>query len=205
MSTTRYLVPAALHSVETVEKKSRFIATVYRIKTPDEAKAFVERIRTEHPNARHHCWAYVGGPAGSTHPCGMSDDGEPHGTAGRPMLQVLQNCGIGEIIVVVTRYFGGIKLGTGGLVRAYSGAVQAALETLPTEEAIEKERVRLGMAFEHEQALRHQFELLCLPLLNVEYGSGVTVLTEIPTDRFEVAWDQLKGALPHGALRLIKD
>ncbi|MEI6892695.1 MAG: YigZ family protein [Pontiella sp.] len=202
MSTTRYLVPAALHKAETTEKKSRFIATLQRVKTPEAAKMFLEQIRAEYPDARHHCWAYVAGPAGSTHSCGMSDDGEPHGTAGRPMLQVLQNCGIGEIMIVVTRYFGGTKLGTGGLVRAYTGAVQAALESLPTEEAIEKERVVLQVAFEHEQSLRHQLNLLNLPIGDVQYGTGVSVSTEIPTDQFEDAFNQLKEALPYGALQL---
>lgn len=204
MSTTRYLVPAVRHKAEITEKKSRFIAAIHRVQSPEEAKTFAEQIRAEYPDARHHCWAYVAGPAGSTHPCGMSDDGEPHGTAGRPMLQVLQHCGIGEIIAVVTRYFGGTKLGTGGLARAYSGAVQAALETLPTEEAIEKEAVQLKVAFEHEQLLRHQLEQLDLPICHVEYTTGVTVTTDIPIDQFDEAISQLSGSLPHGALQLIK-
>ncbi|MDF7800449.1 YigZ family protein [Pontiellaceae bacterium B1224] len=204
MSATRYLVPAAPHEVEIVEKKSRFIAAIQRVQSPEDAKAFAEQVRAAYPDARHHCWAYVAGAAGSTHPCGMSDDGEPHGTAGRPMLQILQNCCIGEIMVVVTRYFGGIKLGTGGLVRAYSGAVQAALETLPTEEAVDKLTIKLQVGFEHEQALRHQLDLLNLPIQHVKYGSGVSISTEIPMDQLDDALNQLNGALPHGAMQLTK-
>lgn len=94
-------------------------------------------MHEEFPDATHNCWAFVAGPPGSTGRIGMSDAGEPHGTAGRPMLTVLLHGGVGDVAAVVTRYYGGVKLGTGGLARAYGGAVQAALATLPLAERIE--------------------------------------------------------------------
>lgn len=121
----RYNVPnlaaGEIHRAEETIHRSRFIVTMARVSSPEEAKAFIDSIRAEHDQATHNCWAYVAGEPGSTAQIGASDDGEPKGTAGRPMLTVLLHCGVGEIAAVVTRYFGGILLGTGGLVRAYQG------------------------------------------------------------------------------------
>ena len=110
---------------ETVEKKSRFIATVIPVKTEEEAIAFIESMKKKYWNATHNCSAYVIGEQFQIQRC--SDDGEPSGTAGKPMLDVLLGEEIHDTAVVVTRYFGGTLLGTGGLVRAYSGSVQAGL------------------------------------------------------------------------------
>ncbi len=132
----RYLIPAASVRVEEVILRSRFITTAAPADTVEAARAFVAEMRAEFPDASHNCYAFVAGPPGSTAQIGMSDDGEPGGTAGRPMLAVLLGCGIGDIAVVVTRYFGGTKLGTGGLVRAYSGGVKAVLAVLPTREKV---------------------------------------------------------------------
>ncbi len=110
---------------EIVEKKSRFIATIRRCETESEATAFVEEMKKKYWDARHNCSAMVVGAGGELTRC--SDDGEPSGTAGRPMLEVLLGEGIRNIVVVVTRYFGGTLLGTGGLVRAYTQAVQEGL------------------------------------------------------------------------------
>ena len=126
-----YPIPQANHRVEEKIKRSRFIATAAHVSAPDQAKTFIKVIKTEFPDADHHCWAYNAGAPGSTAKAGMSDAGEPHGTAGRPMLNVLLHANVGEIAVVATRYFGGVKLGTGGLVRAYSGMVQKVLASLP--------------------------------------------------------------------------
>lgn len=111
---------------EYVEKKSRFIATIRRCESEEEAAAFVEEMKKKYWDARHNCSAYVLGARGELTRC--SDDGEPSGTAGRPMLEVLLGEGIRNIAVVVTRYFGGVLLGTGGLVRAYTQAVKAGLQ-----------------------------------------------------------------------------
>ena len=111
---------------ELVEKKSRFIATTRPVESEEEALAFVAEMKKTYWDARHNCWAYVIGDKGQLQRC--SDDGEPSQTAGRPMLDVLLGEGVRNACVVVTRYFGGVLLGTGGLVRAYSGAVQAGLQ-----------------------------------------------------------------------------
>ena len=113
-------------------KRSRFIATATRTESAEEAREFIASIRSEFPDARHHCSAFSVTPAHSPNPIlHSSDDGEPSGTAGRPMLDVLIGSRISNICVVVTRYFGGTLLGTGGLVRAYSESVRAALQDAP--------------------------------------------------------------------------
>ena len=115
---------------ELVEKKSRFIATIRPVSSEEEAVAFIEEMKKKYYDARHNCSAFVIGSKGEL--TRGSDDGEPSGTAGRPMLEVLTGSGIRNIAAVVTRYFGGVLLGTGGLVRAYSGAVRMALEQCET-------------------------------------------------------------------------
>ena len=115
---------------ELVEKKSRFIATIRPVSSEEEAVAFIEEMKKKYYDARHNCSAFVIGSKGEL--TRSSDDGEPSGTAGRPMLEVLTGSGIRNIAAVVTRYFGGVLLGTGGLVRAYSGAVKMALEQCET-------------------------------------------------------------------------
>jgi uncharacterized YigZ family protein len=132
----RYPIPAARARVEEVISRSHFISTAAPADTPERARAFIAEIRAEFADATHNCYAFVAGPPGSTAQIGMSDDGEPSGTAGRPMLAVLLGSGIGDVAVVVTRYFGGIKLGTGGLVRAYSSGVKAALAALSVREKV---------------------------------------------------------------------
>jgi len=118
---SRYSIPLRVHRVEESILRSRFITSVAHAPDAAAAHAFVQSIREEFPDATHHCWAFVAGPPASTTHIGMSDDGEPGGTAGRPMLTALLHGGAGEIVAVCTRYYGGVKLGTGGLSRAYSG------------------------------------------------------------------------------------
>lgn len=117
-------------SAEIIEKKSRFIATIRKVETEEEAVAFIDEMKKKYWDARHNCSAFVLGSRGELTRC--SDDGEPSQTAGRPMLEVLLGSGIRNICVVVTRYFGGVLLGTGGLVRAYTQAVQEGLKQVKT-------------------------------------------------------------------------
>ena len=121
--TEAYLTPAGEGSSEYVEKKSRFLGRVFAVSSEDEARALLEAVKREHYDARHNCWCYIlrGGAKR------YSDDGEPQGTAGQPMLNVFEREGIENVLCVVTRYFGGILLGTGGLVRAYTAAAKDAL------------------------------------------------------------------------------
>ena len=121
-----WLIPAEpVIFVEEI-KKSRFITLLAHTDGVEAAKAFVESVRADHPDARHHCVAWVAGPPNDSQQLGFSDDGEPAGTAGKPMLSQLMGSGVGEITAVVVRYYGGILLGTGGLVKAYGGGVQQA-------------------------------------------------------------------------------
>ena len=142
-----FLVPAERHRVEETILKSRFITTLQRAKSAAAARQFVAEMRAEFPDATHHCWAFLAGPPGTSASVGMSDDGEPHGTAGRPMLQVLSHGRVGEVGAVVTRYYGGTKLGTGGLARAYSGGVALALESLSVVEKVEMIGVEIEIPY----------------------------------------------------------
>lgn len=155
---SRYFIPQVLpdglHRTESVIRRSRFIASTTHAPSTEEARFFVERIKKQFPDATHNCWAFASGPPGSTAQVGFSDDGEPHGTAGRPMLTALLHGGVGELACVVTRYFGGVKLGTGGLVRAYQGAVQENLETLPRRERIIPAHVHVIVDYPHVDRLR---------------------------------------------------
>lgn len=147
-------MPSGRHRAELVIERSRFIATLAPAATPEAARAFIDSVRQEHATATHNCWAFVAGPPGSTAQIGMSDAGEPHGTAGRPMLDVLLHSGVGEVAAVVTRYYGGVKLGKGGLVRAYGGSVQHALETLPTLLRVERVTLVIEVAYGELESVR---------------------------------------------------
>ncbi len=131
----RYFIPATTHRTELVVVNSRFITTVFFAETVDATKEAVASIRVEMPTASHHVYAFRVGYGNSVIE-GMSDDGEPSGTAGPPVMAVLRGTNIGDTLVVVTRFFGGTKLGTGGLVRAYSDAARTALESLDIKEKI---------------------------------------------------------------------
>lgn len=181
----RYPVPAGIHRVETVVQRSRFITTVGPAPTVEAARAFMAAVRGEFADATHNCWAYLVGPPGQTAQVGFSDDGEPHGTAGRPMLDVLVHSGVGDIVAVVTRYFGGVLLGKGGLVRAYSGGVKLALVNLPRIERVERVRVDLIIPYALVKPLR-----LLLPDFEAEvaaedYGADVSLALQVPADRIE--------------------
>ena len=130
---SEYSYPSEPLSYEEEIKKSTFIVHVAHTPDISAAKDFIADINRRYPDARHNCWAHVAGAPGGSHVYGFSDDGEPNGTAGKPMLDVLQGSGLGEICAVTTRYFGGIKLGTGGLVRAYGGTLNNALAQLVTQ------------------------------------------------------------------------
>ena len=184
MSGLRYPVPAGRHRIEQVIDRSRFLCTIERVRTVEEAQAFIREMNAEFPDATHNCWAYVVGTPGSTDRIGMSDDGEPHGTAGRPMLTVLAHCGIGEIAAVVTRYFGGIKLGTGGLVKAYSGAVQEALVSLPTVERVDTVTVGFHVGYHQIGAVQQLLPTVDAEMLEQRFEADAAFRVRLPRDRF---------------------
>jgi len=169
--------------VEDVIQRSRFITTVARAPSGEAAHAFVQRMRDEFPDATHHCWAFVAGPPGSTRAVGMSDDGEPHGTAGRPMLTTLLHSGVGEVVAVCTRYYGGTKLGTGGLSRAYSGGVKLALESLPVEELLARATLQVEVSYPHLDGLQRLLDELGAEVDHESYGARVRYVARVPEMR----------------------
>lgn len=167
--------------MEDVVARSRFVTTVERAATPGDAHAAIARVQRELPDATHHCWAFVAGPPGSTAHVGLSDAGEPKGTAGRPMLTVLLHGGVGEVVAVCSRWFGGTKLGTGGLARAYAAGVKHALATLPTELRVVRVPFEVTAAYPSVAVLRRLFdELDAVVLSEVFGGEGATWRIAVP-------------------------
>ena len=158
-------------SAEIVEKKSRFIATIRPVKTEEEASAFIEKMKKQYWDARHNCSAFVVGENNCITRC--SDDGEPSGTAGRPMLEVLLGSGITNIAVVVTRYFGGVLLGTGGLVRAYQGAVQEALSLCKTGIMLTGTYYQITASYADAGKIQNVAAEENIDVLDTEYGENV--------------------------------
>lgn len=166
--------------VETVVKKSRFIARCVSIASREEAMAAVDVIRLDFPDARHHCWAYLLGDPTDAANAGASDDGEPSGTAGKPILNVISHSGIGDVIVLVTRYFGGIKLGAGGLVRAYSGAASELLDQVVRVPVQDLQHCVLELPFAQEQTIRHWLNLHGGDVDSFDYQESVKLSCRLP-------------------------
>jgi uncharacterized YigZ family protein len=179
---SRYPIPSHPHRVEEVILRSRFITAADHAPDAATAHEIVATIREESPDATHHCWAFVAGPPGSTTSVGMSDDGEPHGTAGRPMLNTLLHGDVGEIVAVCTRYYGGTKLGTGGLSRAYSGGVKLLLESLPTQERVDRISLLVVVDYGSVDPLKRCLGEVEAILEREEYGEQVEYRVAIPQE-----------------------
>ncbi len=189
-----YLVPKENIRIESFAKNSRFIASVSRTSSVEEAKKFIETIRHEMPDATHHVYAFrIGFGASVTE--GMSDDGEPSGTAGPPVLTILRGSDIGDVTLVVTRYFGGTKLGTGGLVSAYSGAAKLALSKLQTERKIDKTQIRFSIPYSSYNAVSRILEENTVHVLHEDFGSDVQITADIPTSSFPTFQQSLNDLL----------
>jgi len=182
---SRYPIPAHTHRVQETIQRSRFITTLSHAPEPAVAHQFVKQIRDEFPDATHHCWAFAAGPPGSTSQVGLSDDGEPHNTAGKPMLNALLHSGVGEVVAVCTRYYGGVKLGTGGLSRAYSSGVKLALDFLPTEPKIDRVPVEIVIGYETVTELHRIMTVMEVVVEGEEYGERVRFRCAVPTVAFE--------------------
>ena len=156
-------------------KKSAFIAYAYPVNSREEAMFHVEQLRKQYADARHHCWAYIIGDPDNTTSAGLDDDGEPNGTAGRPILNVLQHKSIGNIIIIVVRYFGGIKLGAGGLTRAYAGSAQAAVDQMTLSTYVPMVQVKILAEFATEAQCRYIVDSLNGSIDNVAYSKQVTL------------------------------
>lgn len=165
-------------SAEITEKKSRFIARVFPVKTEEEAVAFLQKVRKEHRDARHHCYAYITGEDGALEK--FSDDGEPAKTAGLPMLELLRKKRLRNICVVVTRYFGGTLLGTGGLVRAYSAAASTAIENSVCSEQKNGRLIRWRMDYSFYGRVQYLAEEAQIPVMETSFGSEAAITFLVP-------------------------
>ena len=153
----RYPIPGGEARIELQVKNSRFIGRAAYTPSVDEARAFIDRVKAEEPGCTHAVYAFaVGYGTSVTH--GMSDAGEPSGTAGRPALAVVKGSGLGDVTVVIVRYFGGTKLGTGGLVKAYTETAQLALAELPRTEKVEVHTVTLAIPYGSYEQIKRLIE-----------------------------------------------
>ena len=170
-------------SAEIVEKKSKFIANVFYVETVEEAEEKVKEIKKKYFDARHNCFAYsVFTKDGIVNR--FSDDGEPSGTAGGPMLNILNGKELTNLVVIVTRYFGGILLGTGGLIRAYAGATQEALGKL---EEVYKDlglEVKLITTYPEFEKLKYYLKQNQIEITNIEYNEKVEVFVDITEEKY---------------------
>ncbi len=177
---TSYLTVARTAEVEIEVKRSRFLGHLERVGSEDEARAVLERIRKRHWDARHHCSAFVLGPDGAVQR--SNDDGEPSGTAGAPMLEVLRGREVSDVVAVVTRWFGGVLLGAGGLVRAYGDAVRETLDEAGVRRRLLLERY--DVVADHADAGRLESDLRAreVVVLGVDYSERATLHLAVPAD-----------------------
>ncbi|MFM7678046.1 MAG: YigZ family protein [Roseiflexaceae bacterium] len=167
-------IPAHAVRAEIRASNSRFIASLAPAESVTAARAYIAAIRAEMPDATHHVYAYVIGH-GATTTLGMSDDGEPSGTAGRPALAVLNGSGMGDVVVVVTRYFGGTLLGTGGLVHAYGDAVRAVVASVPRIEKIARQQCVLVMSYAQYEGVKRTLALYDHHIDDEQFAGDVTM------------------------------
>ncbi|MCR2817095.1 IMPACT family protein [Microbacterium jiangjiandongii] len=174
-----FTLAGPVHS-ELLIKKSRFLGCVEPVAGRDEAVARVEQLRTEHPDARHVCWALMAGGHSAA-----NDDGEPSGTAGRPMLEVLRHQELQGVLATVVRYFGGVKLGAGGLVRAYTDAVAQALLGAERVPLIRTRVLQVTVPYAFEGAVRRELDAHRAVLEQVQHGVDVELTLHVPEDQAE--------------------
>lgn len=195
-----YNIPAQDLDVEEVIKNSQFITRVRNVSSAELAKAFIKQMNQTYPDASHHCWAYIVGNPDSTTLVGCSDDGEPSGTAGKPMLHVLQHSGIGDIVVVCTRFFGGTKLGTGGLARAYGGGVKLALDQLSLKQKVEYQSISFEIEYTQLKDCQHILKDYQTENLKLDYQTNIQVSVNIASEQIK----QFKSALVNQFKRQIE-
>ena len=193
------------HSIENVISKSRFIAYIKPVSTENEAKAFIDEIKTKHKDATHNCSAYTVGPEMNIQKA--NDDGEPSGTAGIPLLEILKKQEIHTVCVVVTRYFGGIKLGAGGLIRAYSGAVRDVIYDIGRVEL--REAIPVTVTLDYDQTGKFEYELASttfllreqfytdkvsyqIDVVKNEYDAFIDFLNRITSGNYDLKQEDLK-------------
>ena len=178
---TEYYVPTGAGESEYVEKRSRFLGHVRPVRSEDEARAFVAEMKKKYYDARHNCWCYLlkDGPER------YSDDGEPQGTAGIPMLEVFRREGVTNLVCVVTRYFGGVLLGAGGLFRAYTKSAKDALDA--AGRSVVRRWVQLEIPCSYAALERYKQEIAAFDgaVAGMDYGAGVSIRALLPEERSE--------------------
>lgn len=177
---TEYYIPTQAAESEFVEKRSRFIGYIKPVETEAEARAFVEKIKKRHYDARHNCWCYLLREGGVVR---YSDDGEPQGTAGQPMLGVFEKEGITNLVCVVTRYFGGILLGTGGLLRAYTKGAKDALDAAGVSVVRRWVRQLVPCTYSLYERLKQETERFGAVIEDTEYGADIVLTVLVPEER----------------------
>ncbi len=175
-----YTVLATAIESTTEEKNSDFLTFLHPVNSREEAMAFIDHYRKTYPDANHVCWAYVIGNTRQPLTQAFSDDGEPSGTAGKPMLHVLTERDVGNSLAVVVRYFGGVKLGAGGLVRAYSAAVSNAVNSADLVMVVPNEQLQITIDFSRETKVRHIVNQYQGHILNVDYALQVVLDISLP-------------------------
>lgn len=198
-----YLIAAGDVVEETIVNRSRFICYLSPCSSTEEARALVKIQQTNHPQASHHCYAYLSAAPNDSQHYGFSDDGEPSGTAGKPMLSMLQGGNVGQVCAVVVRYFGGTKLGTGGLQRAYGASVRHALAFLPTKEKIAMVDKRLACQYTQVNDVMHLLDLSGGHIKAQNYQQEVDLLLSIPMQTLADFENKLQ-TLSAGQLQLLK-
>jgi len=184
-----YKVPRDKQESEIEIKRSRFLAFIKHTKGSEQAKAYIHELKTAYPDARHHCYAFISGSPSDSNRYGFSDDGEPSGTAGMPIFTHLKHSGLGEVTIVVVRYFGGTKLGTGGLARAYGEAAKQVLMNLPTSQHVTMEELNIELSFAQEAQIRKKIEDAGGTIVNAEYSQLVRLRISVPkTQDFELPY-----------------
>lgn len=199
-----YLIPAESICYTEEIKKSRFITYLAHTEGIDAAKEYIQSIKAQYPDARHHCWAFVAGRPDDSQQLGFSDDGEPTGTAGKPIMAQLLGSNLGEITCVVVRYFGGIKLGTGGLVKAYGNGAQQALKLLPTQTKAPQKFFQLVCDYAFINTVEQLVTQVNGMILHSEYNESVSLRIAIPATLEQEVNDKLRD-MSRGALELIPE
>ena len=177
---TGYYIPTGHSETELIEKRSRFIGQVWRAATEEEARARIEETKKKHYDARHNCWCYRLREGGAER---YSDDGEPQGTAGQPMLNVFQREDVTDVVCVVTRYFGGVLLGAGGLVRAYTQAAMDALDAAGISVVRRWVALEVPCTYALFEGARRGIQAFDGVVENVDYGADVLISALLPEDR----------------------
>ena len=180
-----------IHRREMTVRQSRFIISIAHTPTVETAKNFIEKLKYEFSNASHHCWAFIAGAPEKTIYTGYSDAGEPHGTAGRPMMNILIHKKIGEITAIITRYFGGIKLGKGGLMRAYQQTIQLGLEELPLKKMAISTTLEVVLSYEHISSFLHLLQQFHCIIINELFTSDVTYVISIQNEYIQSFQNEL--------------